>query len=108
MFCSDKINDLIGFVVILICMRLAEKESKTGKLTNSQQADIPVLQNAQVISGITNWRLLHASKLQPRLSFGWQRAEVVSAFFNGSFLLALGISTFLQSIHRFISPEGTL
>ncbi|KAJ5096173.1 hypothetical protein NUU61_005529 [Penicillium alfredii] len=37
------------------------------------------------------------------LSFGWQRAQLLGAFFNGVLLLALGISIFLQSIERFIS-----
>ncbi|GAB7356016.1 hypothetical protein MBLNU459_g6637t1 [Dothideomycetes sp. NU459] len=39
------------------------------------------------------------------LAFGWQRARVLGAFFNGVFLLALGLSVFLQSIERFICPE---
>ncbi|KAH8879675.1 cation efflux protein [Thozetella sp. PMI_491] len=39
------------------------------------------------------------------LSFGWQRAQLLGAFFNGVFLLALGISIFLQSIERFISIQ---
>ncbi|XXG99444.1 hypothetical protein Hte_005783 [Hypoxylon texense] len=38
-------------------------------------------------------------------SFGWARAQLLGAFFNGVFLLALGISIFLQSIERFISIE---
>ncbi|KAK4109870.1 cation efflux protein [Canariomyces notabilis] len=37
------------------------------------------------------------------LSFGWQRARLLGAFFNGAFLLALGVSILLQSIERFIS-----
>ncbi|KAL1991082.1 hypothetical protein VTN49DRAFT_5586 [Thermomyces lanuginosus] len=36
------------------------------------------------------------------LSFGWQRAEVLGSFFNGVFLLALGIGICLQSIEKFI------
>ena len=36
-------------------------------------------------------------------SFGWQRARLLGAFFNGAFLLALGVSIFLQSIERFVS-----
>ncbi|KAI1109712.1 cation efflux protein [Nemania sp. NC0429] len=36
-------------------------------------------------------------------SFGWARAQLLGAFFNGVFLLALGLSIFLQSIERFIS-----
>ncbi|KAJ2896278.1 hypothetical protein MKZ38_005708 [Zalerion maritima] len=39
------------------------------------------------------------------LSFGWQRARLLGAFFNGIFLLALGVSIFLQSIERFIWIE---
>ncbi|KAJ5764639.1 cation diffusion facilitator family metal ion transporter [Penicillium manginii] len=39
------------------------------------------------------------------LSFGWQRSRLLGAFFNGVFLLALGVSIFLQSIERFISIE---
>ncbi|KAI1431208.1 cation efflux family protein [Xylaria sp. CBS 124048] len=35
-------------------------------------------------------------------SFGWARAQLLGAFFNGVFLLALGLSIFLQSIERFI------
>ncbi|KAI2607447.1 cation efflux protein [Hypoxylon fragiforme] len=38
-------------------------------------------------------------------SFGWARAQLLGAFFNGVFLLALGISIFLQSIERFIAVE---
>merc|ERR1712098_756638 len=39
------------------------------------------------------------------LSFGWQRAQLLGAFFNGVFLLALGVSIFLQSIERFVSLQ---
>ncbi|KAJ5731138.1 uncharacterized protein N7483_005646 [Penicillium malachiteum] len=39
------------------------------------------------------------------LSFGWQRAQLLGAFFNGVLLFALGISIFLQSIERFISLQ---
>jgi len=39
------------------------------------------------------------------LSFGWARAQLLGAFFNGAFLLALGVSITLQSIERFIFIE---
>ncbi|KAI9790072.1 MAG: hypothetical protein M1816_005542 [Peltula sp. TS41687] len=39
------------------------------------------------------------------LCFGWQRAPVLGAFFNGVFLLAIGLSIFLQAIQRIISLE---
>ncbi|ODA78018.1 hypothetical protein RJ55_06621 [Drechmeria coniospora] len=39
-------------------------------------------------------------------TFGWQRATLLGAFFNGVFLLALGVTIFVQAIERFanISP----
>ncbi|KAK7957362.1 uncharacterized protein PG986_006584 [Apiospora aurea] len=46
----------------------------------------------------------HAKSPQ-EFSFGWVRASLLCAFFNGVFLLALGVSIFLQSIERFISLE---
>ncbi|KAI2469983.1 cation efflux protein [Annulohypoxylon bovei var. microspora] len=50
--------------------------------------------------------IISDSKAPPHnLSFGWARAQLLGAFFNGVFLLALGISIFLQSIERFISIE---
>lgn len=42
------------------------------------------------------------------MSFGWQRARLLGAFFNGVFLLALGVSIFLQSIERFITLQSKL
>ncbi len=38
-------------------------------------------------------------------SFGWQRAKLVGAFFNGVFLAALGLSIFLQAVERFVSIQ---
>ncbi|KAL2875411.1 hypothetical protein SGCOL_009319 [Colletotrichum sp. CLE4] len=35
------------------------------------------------------------------LTFGWKRAQILGAFFNGVFLLALGVSILLQAIERF-------
>ncbi|KAG9682513.1 cation diffusion facilitator family metal ion transporter, partial [Aureobasidium melanogenum] len=54
---------------------------------------------------------LVAAKLSGRkdapasLAFGWERAKVLGAFFNGSFLIALGLSIFLQAIERFINIQ---
>lgn len=38
-------------------------------------------------------------------TFGWQRAPVLGAFFNGVLLLALGFSIFFQSLERFMTPQ---
>ncbi|KAL7921094.1 cation efflux protein [Trichoderma austrokoningii] len=37
------------------------------------------------------------------LTFGWARATLLGAFFNGVFLLALGVSILVQAIERFIN-----
>ncbi|KAL8646700.1 MAG: hypothetical protein Q9210_005982 [Variospora velana] len=39
------------------------------------------------------------------LSFGWQRAQLLGAFFNGVFLVALSLTIFLQSIERFVTIQ---
>ncbi|KAJ5433357.1 cation diffusion facilitator family metal ion transporter [Penicillium daleae] len=50
---------------------------------------------------------ISAKKDSPQdLSFGWQRSRLLGAFFNGVFLLALGVSIFLQSIERFVSVQA--
>lgn len=40
-----------------------------------------------------------------QLSFGWQRSQLLGAFFNGVFLLALSVSILLQAIERFITIQ---
>ncbi|KAJ3510496.1 hypothetical protein NLJ89_g4634 [Agrocybe chaxingu] len=40
-----------------------------------------------------------------RFTYAFHRAELVGAFFNGVFLLALALSIFLQSIERFVHVE---
>ncbi|KAK4081724.1 uncharacterized protein Triagg1_2465 [Trichoderma aggressivum f. europaeum] len=43
-------------------------------------------------------------KVPPKeLTFGWARATLLGAFFNGVFLLALGVSILVQAIERFIN-----
>ncbi|KFY02927.1 hypothetical protein V490_00363 [Pseudogymnoascus sp. VKM F-3557] len=63
-------NDLVGFVVALVALKISERDNTPKEL-----------------------------------SFGWQRAQLLGAFFNGVFLLALGVSIFLQSVERFVSLQ---
>ncbi|KAL3475282.1 cation efflux family-domain-containing protein [Aspergillus californicus] len=55
------------------------------------------------IVALVAFRVSNAGQSPQELSFGWQRAQVLGAFFNGSLLFALGLSIFLQSIERFIT-----
>lgn len=83
-------NDLIGFIVAL-----------AAQIVSSHlMLKLDVAMPADTIAQISE-------KAQARkdLSFGWQRAKLLGAFFNGVFLLALGISILLQSIERFITIE---
>ncbi|TLD08720.1 uncharacterized protein PgNI_06729 [Pyricularia grisea] len=58
------------------------------------------------VIGLVAVMLSEQKKTPPEmLPFGWQRATILGSFFNGVFLLALGLSIFLQSIERFISLE---
>ncbi|KAK7928932.1 hypothetical protein PG985_005930 [Apiospora marii] len=86
------LNDLIGFVVALVAVivRVAPLSSlkQTSNDISNSLAPSKVTENADSPSGF---------------SFGWARASLLGAFFNGVFLLALGVSIFLQSIERFIS-----
>lgn len=50
-------------------------------------------------------RLKNKKTSPSSLTFGWKRADLLGAFFNSVFILALGVSIFLQSIERFILPE---
>lgn len=62
--------------------------------------------NIFIQSQVTNHLQISSKKDSPQdLSFGWQRSRLLGAFFNGVFLLALGVSIFLQSIERFVSLQ---
>lgn len=48
-------------------------------------------------------RLVNKGGEHPSYSYGWQRAEILGALFNGVFLLALCFSIFMEAIERFVS-----
>ncbi len=84
-------NDLIGFIVALAAIVVSLLRI--------------VLILARYCISINNPQISERAESPQDLSFGWQRAQLLGAFFNGVFLLALGISIFLQSIERFISIQ---
>ncbi|KAH8668693.1 cation efflux protein [Xylariales sp. PMI_506] len=57
------------------------------------------------IVALVAFKISERNDAPKELSFGWQRANLLGAFFNGVFLLALGVSIFLQSVERFVSPQ---
>lgn len=51
-------------------------------------------------------QLKNRADKHPHFSYGWQRAEILGALFNGVFLLALCFSIFMEALERFIKvPE---
>lgn len=48
-------------------------------------------------------RLVNKGGQSPSYSYGWQRAEILGALFNGVFLLALCFSIFMEAIERFVT-----
>ncbi|KAL9569339.1 hypothetical protein ACKAV7_006394 [Fusarium commune] len=44
----------------------------------------------------------HTKLASQGYTYGWDRATILGAFFNGVFLLALGISILLQAVERFV------
>ncbi|EAU90495.1 hypothetical protein CC1G_00879 [Coprinopsis cinerea okayama7 len=59
---------------------------------------------AYVIAFAAAW-LKERRKHTHEFTYAFHRAELVGAFFNGVFLLALALSIFLQSIERFVHLE---
>ncbi|KAG1745226.1 cation efflux protein [Suillus lakei] len=50
-------------------------------------------------------RLQEKGKRTPEFSYAFHRGELLGAFFNGVFLLALAFSIFLQAIERFVDVQ---
>ncbi|KAL7789078.1 cation efflux protein [Trichoderma ceciliae] len=73
------LSDLIGFVVALVAVVVQHHLKPSFKI--SEKPNPP----------------------PQELTFGWARATLLGAFFNGVFLLALGVSILVQAIERFVN-----
>ncbi|EXL95871.1 cation efflux protein [Fusarium oxysporum II5] len=70
------LSDLIGIVVALVALMVG-----CGPASQLQEHTKPAPQG---------------------YTYGWHRATILGAFFNGVFLLALGISILVQAVERFV------
>ncbi|ROW09589.1 hypothetical protein VMCG_02532 [Cytospora schulzeri] len=98
----------ISFSFFVAEITVAFKTGSLALLADAFHYIDQILQMNDLISlvvALTAVIISERAKSPQDLSFGWQRASLLGAFFNGVFLLALGISIFLQSIERFISIE---
>ncbi|CDH59726.1 potential vacuolar cation transporter fragment [Lichtheimia corymbifera JMRC:FSU:9682] len=50
-------------------------------------------------------RAVSKTEVDPKYSYGWQRAEILGALFNAAFLIALCVMIVIEGIQRFVSPE---
>ena len=83
-----QLNDLVGFVVALVAVRVG--------LTNTQT-------RGKVNHDCWQYQVSEKDNPPKSLTFGWQRSQLLGAFFNGVLLLGWGLSIFQQSIERFVS-----
>lgn len=91
-----QLNDLVGFVVALAAVRVSIHNHHSP----SSKTDL--------ISDRYHHQVSERDDPPKSLTFGWQRSQLLGAFFNGVLLLGLGISIFLQSIERFVSLRREL
>ncbi|KAF9347672.1 hypothetical protein BGX26_000856 [Mortierella sp. AD094] len=98
---------IILLLVLNVIMFLAEiiVGYKTGSLALIADAFHMLSDVLASVIALYAIRLAAKTEWQPTLSYGWQRAELLGALYNGVFLLALCFSILLDAIERFFKPE---
>ncbi|KAL9085790.1 MAG: hypothetical protein Q9165_007422 [Trypethelium subeluteriae] len=80
------LNDLLSYLLALLALILSTRPpppTPSSSLSSSSSTPRPSFSST--------------------LTFGYARAPLLAAFFNAVFLLALGVSIFLQSVERFVT-----
>ncbi|OAA37698.1 zinc homeostasis factor 1 [Metarhizium rileyi] len=89
--------DTAFFLLELICGFLAHSLALT--------ADAFHMLNDIISLIIGLWAVIAAQKATTdEFTFGWVRAEILGAFFNAVFLIALCVSIILEALTRFVEP----
>lgn len=89
--------DTTFFLLELICGFLAHSLALT--------ADAFHMLNDIISLVIGLWAVVAAQKeTTDEFTFGWVRAEILGAFFNAVFLIALCVSIILEALTRFVEP----
>lgn len=82
-----QISDIVAYSILWFFARLSERstssDSSLGRIESQDRPD--------------HW--------YQRLNFRGRRADIVGAFFNGAFLIAIGTSVFLQGTERFVDRK---
>ncbi|KAG0249663.1 hypothetical protein BG011_009041 [Mortierella polycephala] len=101
---SGRIILLLGLNIIMFLAEVIVGY-KTGSLALIADAFHMLSDVLSQVIALYAIRLAAKTKWEPTLSYGWQRAELLGALYNGIFLLALCFSIFLDAIERFFKPE---
>ncbi|KAF9913563.1 hypothetical protein BX616_009878 [Lobosporangium transversale] len=101
---SQRIVVLLGLNIVVFLTEIIVGY-KTGSLALIADAFHMLSDVLSQIIALYAIRLAAKTKWQSTLSYGWQRAELLGALYNGVFLLALCFSIFLDAIERFFKPE---
>ncbi|KAK4064618.1 hypothetical protein Trihar35433_8135 [Trichoderma harzianum] len=89
--------DTAFFLLELICGFLAHSLALT--------ADAFHMLNDIISLAIGLWAVMASQKATTdEFTFGWVRAEILGAFFNAVFLIALCVSIILEALTRFVEP----
>ncbi|EHK19156.1 uncharacterized protein TRIVIDRAFT_13321, partial [Trichoderma virens Gv29-8] len=89
--------DTAFFLLELICGFLAHSLALT--------ADAFHMLNDIISLAIGLWAVIASQKATTdEFTFGWVRAEILGAFFNAVFLIALCVSIILEALTRFVDP----
>ncbi|KAI1326951.1 cation efflux protein [Xylariaceae sp. FL0255] len=100
---STRISIMLG---IDICFFLIELVSGFMVHSLALMADAFHMLNDIISLIIGLWAVRVATRATTnQFSYGWVRAEILGAFFNAVFLIALCISIILEALTRFIEPQ---
>jgi Co/Zn/Cd efflux system component len=81
----------------------ASVNMRMPSLKNHRQTEAKL--SSVLIAPADTPQMTEKTEFRQDFSYGWQRARVLGAFFNGAFLLALGFGIMLHAIERFVSLE---
>ncbi|KAI0021184.1 cation efflux protein [Xylariomycetidae sp. FL0641] len=99
---TTRISIMLGIDIVFFLVELV-----SGFLVHSLalMADAFHMLNDIISLIIGLWAVTVAKKASTKkFSYGWLRAEILGAFFNAVFLLALCVSIILEAVTRFIQP----
>lgn len=106
-----QISDLVGYLILYASISLTYQADEADSMPPQPQGILPLTRVPPRVASPLSVPLEKPSRfavLSARLPYGWKRADIVGAFFNGAFLIAVGLSIILQATERFVDRRGGL